>query len=86
MPHTRVGSHTIYYDDHGSGQPLLLIPGLSNSRLIWWKQTGVFSKKYHLIQMDNRDAGDSSLGKGRTPSETWQTTLRASSATLILVQ
>ncbi len=64
MPHTRVGSHTIYYDDHGSGQPLLLIPGLSNSRLIWWKQIGVFSKKYHLIQMDNRDAGDSSLGTG----------------------
>jgi len=64
MPHICVGSHTIYYDDHGSGQPLLLIPGLSNSRLIWWKQAGVFSKKYHLIEMDNRDAGDSSLGTG----------------------
>ena len=64
MPHTRVGSHNIYYDEHGSGHPLLLIPGLSNSRLIWWKQTGVLSKKYHLIQMDNRDAGDSSLGEG----------------------
>jgi pimeloyl-ACP methyl ester carboxylesterase len=64
MPRTRIGSHTIYYDEYGSGRPLLLVPGLSNSRLIWWKQTDVFSKKYHLIQMDNRDAGDSSLGEG----------------------
>ena len=64
MPYTHVGSQTIYYDEHGSGHPLLLIPGLSNSRLIWWKQTGVFSRKYHVIQMDNRDAGDSSLGTG----------------------
>jgi 3-oxoadipate enol-lactonase len=64
MPRTRIGSHTIYYDQYGSGRPLLLVPGLSNSRLIWWKQTGVLSKKYHLIQMDNRDAGDSSPGEG----------------------
>ena len=64
MPTTNVGSLTIYYEEHGSGQPLLLIPGLSNSRLIWWKQTGEFSKKYCVIEMDNRDAGDSSPGAG----------------------
>ena len=64
MPLTNVGSQTIYYDEHGSGHPLLLIPGFSNSRLIWWKQIGVFSRKYHVIQMDNRYGGDSSLGAG----------------------
>jgi pimeloyl-ACP methyl ester carboxylesterase len=64
MPSTHVGSLTIYYEEHGSGHPVLLIPGLSNSRLIWWKQTGDFSKKYRVIEMDNRDAGDSSLGAG----------------------
>ena len=64
MPTTNVGPQTIYYEEHGSGHPLLLIPGLSNSRLTWWKQTGEFSKKYLVIEMDNRDAGDSSPGAG----------------------
>jgi 3-oxoadipate enol-lactonase len=64
MPYTNVGSQTICYEEHGSGHPLLLIPGLSNSRLTWWKQTEEFSKKYRVIEMDNRDAGDSSLGAG----------------------
>ena len=77
MPATNAGSQTIYYEEHGSGHPVLLIPGLSNSRLIWWKQTGEFSSKYHVIQMDNRDAGDSSLGPGRIPSEIWLMTPRA---------
>jgi len=64
MPITRVGSQKIYYDEHGSGHPLLLIPGLSNSRLIWWKQIGVFSTKCRVIQMDNRDSGDSAVAAG----------------------
>ncbi len=64
MPHIQVSSQTIYYDSYGSGHPLLLIPGLSNSRLIWWKQISVFSTEYSVIQMDNRDAGDSAVAAG----------------------
>ncbi len=64
MPATQVGLHSIYYDDYGAGHPLLLIPGLGASRFIWWKQIEIISRKYRLINMDNRDAGDSAPSAG----------------------
>ncbi len=64
MPVTLVGLQSIYYDDYGSGHPVLLIPGLGTSRFMWWKQIEIISRKYRLISMDNRDAGDSAPGTG----------------------
>ena len=61
MPTTQVGSQTIYYDEYSAGQPLILIPGLGGSRLGWSKQLEPFAKKYRVINLDNRDAGDSGL-------------------------
>jgi 3-oxoadipate enol-lactonase len=59
VPIVQVGSHRVYYDEHGEGHPLLLIPGLGSSRFSWWKQIEPLSRKYRVINMDNRDAGDS---------------------------
>ena len=59
MPTLQIGSHTAWYDEHGSGPPLLLIPGLGASRLSWWKQIDPLSRRYRVIALDNRDAGDS---------------------------
>lgn len=53
------GSQTIYYDEYGTGTPLVLIPGLGGSRLGWSKQIEPFAKKYRVINLDNRDAGSS---------------------------
>ena len=64
MPTTQVRSHHVYYDEHGAGHPLLLIPGLGNSRFSWWKQIEPLSSKYRVINMDNRDAGDSDRATG----------------------
>lgn len=64
MPTIQVGSHRVYFDEYGVGHPLLLIPGLGASRFIWWKQFEPLSQKYRVIDMDNRDAGDSALGTG----------------------
>ncbi len=64
MPITQAGSHSVYYDEYGEGRPLLLIPGLSNSRLVWWKQIEPLAQKYRVINMDNRDAGESAPGTG----------------------
>ncbi len=61
MPTTQIGLQTIYYDEYGAGHPLILIPGLGGSRLGWSKQIEPFSKKYRVINLDNRDAGDSGL-------------------------
>jgi 3-oxoadipate enol-lactonase len=64
MPTTQVGSQTVYYDEHGEGHPLLLIPGLGATRFSWWKQIEPLSRKLRVINIDNRDAGDSALGRG----------------------
>ena len=64
MPITQVGSHTLYYDEHGAGRPLILISGLASTRLGWWKQIKPFAKKFRVINLDNRDAGDSALSTG----------------------
>ena len=59
MPTTQIGLQTIYYDEYGVGEPLILIPGLGGSRLGWSKQIEPFSQKYRVINLDNRDAGSS---------------------------
>jgi 3-oxoadipate enol-lactonase len=64
MSTTQVGSHTVYYDEFGAGHPLILISGLGSTRLGWWKQIEPFAKKFRVINLDNRDAGDSALGTG----------------------
>lgn len=64
MPTTQVGSHTAYYDDCGVGHPVLFLTGLGGTRMGWWKQIEPFSEKFRVINMDNRDAGDSALGTG----------------------
>jgi 3-oxoadipate enol-lactonase len=65
MPTTQVGSHTVYYDDCGAGHPVLFMMGLGSTRLGWWKQIEPFSRKFRVINMDNRDAGDSALSTRR---------------------
>src|SRR5689334_19825809 len=59
MPTVQLTSHSAWYDEHGSGPPLLLIPGLGASRLGWWKQIEPLSRSFRLLLFDNRDAGDS---------------------------
>jgi 3-oxoadipate enol-lactonase len=64
MPTTQVGSHTVFYDERGTGHALLLLMGLGARRVGWLKQIEPFSARYRVINMDNRDAGDSALGTG----------------------
>ncbi len=61
MPRIQVGSHTAHYDDLGEGHPVLFLTGLGGSRFGWWKQVIPFSLKFHVINMDNRDGGDSAV-------------------------
>lgn len=60
MPTIRVKSHAIYYEEHGQGDPLILIAGLGTTCLTWWKQIETLGKRYRVITPDNRGIGDSS--------------------------
>jgi pimeloyl-ACP methyl ester carboxylesterase len=59
MPTVQTGSASIWCDVHGAGRPLLLIPGLGATRFAWRKQIEPLAAAFHVLQMDNRDAGDS---------------------------
>jgi pimeloyl-ACP methyl ester carboxylesterase len=60
-PHSgtvKVNGIDLYYEIHGSGEPLLLIEGLGYAAWMWYKQIPVFSRRYQVILFDNRGAGN----------------------------
>jgi pimeloyl-ACP methyl ester carboxylesterase len=64
MPKANVGDINLYYEDHGSGDPLLLIMGLGADANGWVLQTPEFAKHYRTIVFDNRGVGRSDKPAG----------------------
>jgi pimeloyl-ACP methyl ester carboxylesterase len=64
VPATQVGAQTVPYDEAGAGHPLLLLTGLGSTRWAWWKQIGPLARSYRVINIDNRDAGESAPSVG----------------------
>jgi 3-oxoadipate enol-lactonase len=64
MPTTGVNGQTIYYEDHGEGEPLLCVMGLAADTLAWTLQVPAFSERHRTIIFDNRDVGQSSQATG----------------------
>jgi len=64
MSTARVGDIELYYEDHGSGEPLLCIMGLAADSMAWVLQTPDFSKRHRTIIFDNRGVGRSSKPRG----------------------
>ena len=64
MPYIKVGqensgSINLYYEDHGSGQPVVLIHGYPLSGRAWDKQLPVLLEKgYRVITYDRRGFGN----------------------------
>ncbi|MEQ9618241.1 MAG: alpha/beta hydrolase [Deltaproteobacteria bacterium] len=54
----KVNGIDIYYEIHGTGEPLLLVEGLGYSAWMWYKQIPELSERYQLIVFDNRGAGN----------------------------
>jgi pimeloyl-ACP methyl ester carboxylesterase len=59
-----VGSIELYYEEHGSGDPLLLIMGLAADSQAWMFQVPAFAARYRTITFDNRGVGRSSKPAG----------------------
>jgi non-heme chloroperoxidase len=66
MPYVNVGEENsgriqLYYEDHGSGKPVVLIHGFPLSSTSWEKQIPVLMESgYRVITYDRRGFGDSS--------------------------
>jgi pimeloyl-ACP methyl ester carboxylesterase len=59
MPIAHVNDIDIYYEIHGSGQPLVLIMGLRRNAEWWYRQIPELSRHFTIIAFDNRGAGRS---------------------------
>jgi 3-oxoadipate enol-lactonase len=59
-----IGSLDFYYEEHGAGEPLLLIMGLAADSTAWMFQVPAFAEKYRTIVFDNRGVGRSSKPAG----------------------
>ena len=59
MPKIDIGDAEIYYEEKGSGPPLLLVPGLGGGGAWWHHQVEAFSPHFRVIIHDHRGAGQS---------------------------
>jgi len=64
MATAHVGDIELYYEEHGSGDPLLLVMGLAADSQAWMFQLPELSKKYRTVVFDNRGVGRSSKPLG----------------------
>lgn len=60
MPTVDIEGRTIYYEEHGKGEPLLGVMGLAADTLSWALQVPAFSERHRTVIFDNRDVGQSS--------------------------
>jgi 3-oxoadipate enol-lactonase len=59
MPHLRSNGVQLYYEEHGSGEPLVLIMGFTVSSIGWHWNIPAFAEDFRTIVFDNRGVGQS---------------------------
>lgn len=59
MPFAKIKDGQIYYEEHGSGPPLLLIAGLGGMGVYWRPQLAAFAQHFRVILHDHRGCGQS---------------------------
>jgi len=59
MPRVSIGDCALYYEAHGSGEPLLLVAGLGGVGASFYKQIPELSRRYRVIVHDHRGCGQS---------------------------
>jgi pimeloyl-ACP methyl ester carboxylesterase len=59
MPIVKVGDINMYYEIHGKGEPLVIIPGMTLSVDSFFRHIPVFSREYQVVGFDPRGAGRS---------------------------
>jgi len=59
MPEIKINDANLYYEAHGNGEPLVLIPGLGTGLWLWFKQAPVFAGSFRTIVFDPPGVGRS---------------------------
>ncbi len=64
MPFLQSNGVNLYYEIHGNGQPLILIPGLGYDGWMWHKMIPGLAEHFQVITFDNRGSGQSDKPPG----------------------
>lgn len=64
MPHTVRDGTALYWEQHGSGEPVLMIMGLSFTLDMWYRLLPAVASRYRAILFDNRGVGRSDTPPG----------------------
>jgi len=70
MPFITNNGTKIYWEEHGAGEPLLLIMGLGSTLDQWRRSLPALSARYRTILFDNRGVGKSDIPEGPYPIAT----------------
>ena len=62
--YANVNGIRVYYESHGTGQPVVLVHGLGLSSDMWHYQVPALAERYRVITIDNRGFGQTSKPKG----------------------
>ena len=54
----------MYYEEKGSGEPLVLIMGLGADGSLWAEHVEAYEKHFRCIILDNRGAGQTDKPEG----------------------
>jgi len=54
MPYVQTNGINLYYELHGNGEPLVLIPGLGYGGWMWHKMIPGLAEHFQVISIDNR--------------------------------
>lgn len=65
MPKAKIGDAEIYYEEHGAGEPLMLVSGLGGAAAYWKPNLPALAAKYRVVVHDHRGAGQSTHSKIR---------------------
>lgn len=69
MPFAELGEHRVYFEEHGAGDPLLLVNGLGADHTTWGLQTEYFAAHYRVVVLDNPGVGQTEGPRGPYTTE-----------------
>ena len=64
MPLAELGERRVYYEEHGSGDPVLLINGLGADHTAWALQTASLEESFRVVVFDNPGVGQTEGPRG----------------------
>jgi pimeloyl-ACP methyl ester carboxylesterase len=69
MAFADVGEYRVYHEEHGSGDPVLLINGLGADHRTWHLQTEYLERLFRVIVFDNPGVGQTTGARGPYTTE-----------------